>query len=261
MSIPENLRVETPTLEPHDGATAGISYVIREEEQLAQVWNVRDRAEYERSARESVDRLSSQRQRLEALRAQTDTIWERFVTLTLERILSEQLREFLDEIDLKIQGLNLQLVEADCEIDRVRARVQERRRWLAEKIAVLEPLTHRTSTQNHLDMMLARVEGLEAYLLGRKDVTPQAYELHYKRHTTVPSDLLYLRIRLLTSRIAVMASNCSKQLSEFDTEIAQLLPEAERLKAELATLMTRVECMSELSRYWLAYLDIASESH
>ena len=34
----------------------------------------------------------------------------------------------------------------------------------------------------------------------------------------------------------------------------------ERLKAELAVLLARVECMSELSRYWLAYLDIASQA-
>ena len=68
-------------------------------------------------------------------------------------------------------------MEADCEIDRLRADIQERRRGLEERLALLEPLAHRTSTQNHLGMMLSRVEGLEAYLLGKKDVTPEAYEL------------------------------------------------------------------------------------
>ncbi len=100
---------------------------------------------------------------------------------------------------------------------------------------------------------------MEAYLLGKKDVAPEAYNLHYRRHTTAPGDLLYIRIRLLTTRVAITAANRSKQLSEFDLELAALLPETERLKAELAVLLARVECMSELSRYWLAYLNIARE--
>lgn len=252
--------MEILSSETDDGATAGMSYVLREEEQLVQVWSAQDRAEHERSVRDSIDRIGGIRQRLEGLRAQADTIWERFVTLTLERLLSEQLPEFFDGIESEIQALNQQLVETDCEIDRLRAHVQERRRWLEEKIVLLESLAHRTSTQNHLNMMLARVEGLEAYLLGKKDVAPEAYDLHYKRHTTAPGDLLYIRIRLLTTRVAITASNRSKQLSEFDLELAALLPEAERLKAELATLLTRVECINELSRYWLAYLNIARET-
>ena len=148
------------------------------------------------------------------MRAQTDAIWERFITLTLERILSERLREFLDGMEAELQELDQRLVGTDCEVDRLRGRVQERRRGLEEKIAVLEPLAHRTSAQNHIGMMLSRVEGLEAYLLGKKDVTPEAYEMHYKRHTTAPGDLLYLRVRLLTTRIAIIASNRSKHLSE-----------------------------------------------
>ncbi|HRD65023.1 MAG TPA: hypothetical protein PKY50_02615 [Candidatus Competibacter sp.] len=251
--------METPTSEIDDGATAGMSYVLREEEQLAQAWNTRDRAEHERNVRDNIDRINGIRQLVEGLRAQSDSIWERFVTLTLERLLSEQLREFLDQIEAEILTLSQQLVEADCEIDRLRARLQERRRSLEEKIATLELMAHRTSTQTHLNMMLARVEGLEAYLLGKKDVTPEAYDFHYKRHTTLPGDLLYIRVRLLTTRVAIAASNRSKQLSELDAELAALLPEAEHLKADLAILMTRVESMNELSRYWLAYLDIARE--
>jgi uncharacterized coiled-coil protein SlyX len=234
-------------------------YVLKEETLLAQVWQAQDRAEFERGMREIGSQFGGLRQRIEGLRAQTDTIWERFVTLTLERILSEQLREFIDEIGVELQELNVHLVETDCEIDRIRARVRERRRWLGEKFTLLESLAHRTSTQNHINMMLARVEGLEAYLLGRKDVPLQPYEIHYKRHATVPSDLLYLRIRLLTTRIASIASNRSRQLSEFDAELSAHLPEAERLKTELTTLVTRVECISELTRYWLAYLDISLE--
>ncbi len=236
---------------------AGMSYVLKEEELLVKTWSAQDRAEHVRSVRESVELASSLRQRLEKLRARTDSVWERFVTLTLERALSGHLRQFLDEIDLEMQGASQQLVEMDCEIDRLRARVQERRRCLEEKIAVLEPLTHRTSTQNHLSMMLARVEGLEAHLLGKKDTAPEAGEIHDKRQTNVSSDLLYLRVRLLTTRIAIFASSRSKQLSDFDVELITLLPEVERLKADLATLVARIECMNELSRYWLAYLDIA----
>jgi len=140
-----------------------------------------------------------------------------------------QLREFLDEIDTDLEDVSPQLIELDCEIDRLRAHIQERRRWLGEKTAVLEPLAHRTSSQNYLALMMGRVEGLETCLLGRKDVTPETGELHDRRHTTLPNDLLYLRVRLLTTRIAITASNRSKQLAELDAELAALLPEVERL--------------------------------
>jgi regulator of replication initiation timing len=240
-----------------DGAPASLSYVFKEEEQIAQVWNTQDRADYQQSVREIADQIVGLRQNLERLRTQTDTIWERFITLTLERILSEQLREFLDEIDVELQALDLRLVTADCEIDRLRARIQERRRLLEEKLAVLEPLAHRTSTQNHISMMLSRVEGLEGYLLGKKDVAPEAYEMHYKRHTTAPGDLLYLRVRLLTTRIAILASNRSRHLSELDAGLNALLPEVERIKTGMATILTRADCIRDLSRYWLAYLNIS----
>jgi hypothetical protein len=251
--------VEIQAPETNDGSTVGMSYVLREEAQLTQVWSAQDRAEHERNTQEILTQIGSLGRSLDRMRSRVDTIWERFVTLTLERILSEQIREFLDGIDTEIQGLSQQSVEADCEIDRLRAHLREGRRMLEDKIALLEALAHRTSTQNHINMMLARIEGLEAYLLGKKDVTPEAYDLHYKRHTTAPSDLLYLRIRLLTTRIATIAANRSKQLGDFSADLAGLLGDAERLKADLATLLIRIECMSELSRYWLAYLDIASE--
>jgi hypothetical protein len=35
-----------------------------------------------------------------------------------------------------------------------------------------------------------------------------------------------------------------------------LLPDVERVKADMATLLTRADCIRDLSRYWLAYLDI-----
>ncbi len=250
--------METQPPENEEGALIGASYVLKEEEQLAQIWSDQDRIGYERKSRETGERISGLRQHLEQLRAHIDTLWERFVTLTLERILSDQLREFLDEVEIDIQGLSQRLVETDCEIDRLRADIQEQRRGLEERITMLEPLAHRTSTQNHLGMMLSRVEGLEAYLLGKKNVTPEAYEMHYKRHTTAPSDLLYLRIRLLTTKVAITAANYSRQLSELTFELTVLLPEIERLKTDMATLMNRVECMSDLSRYWLAYLNITT---
>ena len=145
-------------------------------------------------------------------------------------------------------------------MDRIRARIHDRRRVLAEKTALLEPLAHRTSTQNHLNMMLSRVEGLEAYLLGRKDVPVQSYDLHYKRHTNAPGDLLYLRVRLLTTRIAIVAANRSRHLGELDAGLTESLHEVEQLKVDLATFTARLECISEMSRYWLAYLDIANDA-
>ncbi|MBL8251249.1 MAG: hypothetical protein JNK31_06250 [Candidatus Competibacter sp.] len=251
--------MEPLTSEADDGAIIGLSYVLKEQEQLARVWSDEDRADHERAFRENGERAGAIRQSIEGLRAGADSVWERFVTLTLERLLSEKLREFLDEIDSEIVALSQQMVEADCEIDRLRARVQERQRGLEDKIALLEPMAHRTSTQTHLNMMLARVEGLEAYLLGKKDVAPEAYDLHYKRHTTLPGDLLYIRVRLSTTQVAVAASNRSKQLAELVAEWGNLLLELDRCKAELAVLMNRVDCMSDLSRYWVAYLDVARD--
>lgn len=252
----ENNCVETVIAETDDGAMVGMSYVLKEEAQLAQIWSAQDQAEQEQGRQDIADRFGVVRQRLEALRAHADTVWERFVSLTLERVLSGQLHAFLDEIDAEIQALTLELTEIDCEMDRIRARIHERRRALAGKVAQLEPLAHRTSTQNHLNMMLARVEGLEAYLLGKKDVPPESYDLHYKRHTNASGDLLYLRVRLMTTRIALIAANRSRQLSEFDAMLAGSLLEVEQFKTSLATLAARIECMCELSRYWLMYLEI-----
>lgn len=251
--------MEPVTAETTESAAAGMSYVLRDEEQLGQIWTDSDRSEYDSSLRESIEQIASIREAFKNLHTQSDLIWERFVTLTLERLLTNGLREFLDRIDGEILGLNQQLVEGDSEVEQLRARIQERRRWLEEKIGILELMAHRTSTQTHLNMMLARVEGLEAYLLGKKDVPPQAYELHYKRKTTLPGDLLYIRVRLSTTQIAVAASTLSKQLSELDSALTALLPEIDRCKTELTALITRIECMSELSRYWLAYLEIAPE--
>ncbi|MDG4550364.1 MAG: hypothetical protein P9F19_12845 [Candidatus Contendobacter sp.] len=250
--------METDSNQVEDSiAPASISYILKEGEQMAQIWNPQDRADYEQSVREILDRLVGLRQGIEQLRAQTDTLWERFSTLALERILSRQLREFLEGGEEELQELDLRLIGADCEADRLRTRIQERRRALEEKIAVLEPLAHRTSTQSHISMMLSRVAGLEAHLLGKRDaVLEDCDQTRDTGHATVPGDLLYLRIRLLTTRIAIIASNRSKHLSELDAGLATLLPEVERIKTDMTTLLTRVDCIKDLSRYWLAYLDI-----
>lgn len=235
---------------------ANLSYVFKEEEQMAQVWGAQDRVDHEQSVRGVMDGVVGLRQGLEGLRARTDALWERFITLTLERMQSDRLREFLDEVDLELQDLNLRLVGTDCEIDRLRARVNERRRLLDEKIAVVEPLVHRTSTQNHIGMMLLRVQELEDYLLGKKDGPPDLTQLTHRGHATTPGDLLYLRVRLLTTRIAILASNRSRYLSELDAGLAALLPDIERIKLDMATLLTRTDCIRDLSRYWMAYLNI-----
>lgn len=251
--------MDTLIAETDDGAAAGMSYVLKEEAQLAQIWNTQDQAGHECAIQEIADRFSGVRQRLEGIRPLADTAWERFITLTLERILSDHLRGFLDEIGEEMQTATQQLTEVDCEIDRIRSCIYDRRRVLAEKISLLESLAHRTSTQNHLSMMLTRVEGLESYLLGRKDVPPQSYEMHYKRHTNAPGDLLYLRVRLLTTRIASVAANRSRHLGELDTGLTESLLEIEQLKLSLAAFIARIECMSDITRYWLAYLNIATE--
>ncbi len=250
--------METPveTTETADGAISGLSYLLREEEQLAQVWTIQDRAECEQRIQDIANQFTAVRQRLEELRAQTDTLWERFTMLTLERILAGQLREFLDELDTELYDLNPQLTEVDCAIDRLRMDVQEQRRRLGKKIVMLETLAHRTSSLNHLNMMLNRLEGLGAHLLGRTEVLPEGGERHPRQRTDLPGDLLYLRVRLLTTRLALIASNQARQLSAFDTELMVLLPDVERLKVDLGALTTRIECVNGLSRYWLAYLDL-----
>lgn len=139
----------------------------------------------------------------------------------------------------------------------MRARVQEQRRVLEDKIAVLEPLAHRTSTQSHIGMMLSRVEGLESFVAEPERSHRRTKVRGKPPQTNVPGDLLYLRIRLLTTRIALVASNRSKYLSELNTGLSALLSDVERIKTDMATLLTRADCIKDLSRYWLAYLDIA----
>lgn len=248
--------METPA-ETVDGAMTSLSYLRREEEQLAQVWTVQDRTECEQHIQNIAEQFSAVRQRLEELRSQTDTLWERLIMLTLERILSGQLREFLDELDTELYEVNPQLIALECAIDRLRIGVQEQRRALEEKIIALETLAYRTSSLNHLNMMLGRLEGLEAHLLGRQEEAfPEGSEQQQHRQTSLPGDLLYLRVRLLTTRLALIASNQARQLSAFDSKLMILLPDVERLKVDLGALTSRIECINGLSRYWLAYLDL-----
>lgn len=62
---------------------------------------------HERNVRDILDRVAGLRQDLEQLRAQTDTLWERFSTMALERVLAGELRDFLDGLDVELQDLNL----------------------------------------------------------------------------------------------------------------------------------------------------------
>jgi hypothetical protein len=109
-------------------------------------------------------------------------------------------------------------------------------------------------------MMLGRLEGLEAHLLGRQEAFPEGSERHPHRQTSLAGDLLYLRVRLLTTRLALIASNQARQLTAFDAELMVLLPDVEHLKVDISALTTRIECINELSRYWLAYLDLTEDS-
>lgn len=258
----ETLRVETDHSQNEDEATpVSLSHIFKEGMQMAQIWSAQDRLDHEKSVREILDQMIDARRSLERFHTQTDAIWERFSTLVLERILFDQLREFIDQLDADLQALDQSLTETDCHIDRLRARVQERRRVLGEKKAIVEPLAHRTSTQSHIGMMLSRVEGLESSLLGEKrEGAPDAGELYDKYPATAPGDLLYLRVRLITTRIAIIASNRSKHLSDLDAGLAMLLPEIERFKTDMATLTTRLDCIKDLCRYWLAYLDITQSA-
>ncbi|MCB1777200.1 MAG: hypothetical protein KDI50_07175, partial [Candidatus Competibacteraceae bacterium] len=79
-------------------AEAGDSYALKEEAQLAQIWNVPDQTEHERALQEITQRFSEARRHFEEIRVRVDTAWEQFITLTLERIFSDHLREFIDKI-------------------------------------------------------------------------------------------------------------------------------------------------------------------
>jgi uncharacterized coiled-coil protein SlyX len=126
----ETLRVETDSTQTqNDVMPASLSHGFKEEALIAEIWSAQERTAHEQGVREILDRIVGLRQSLERLRARTDTLWERFSTLALERVLSGQLREFLDGIDVELQELDQYLVETDCEIDRLRTSVRERRRW------------------------------------------------------------------------------------------------------------------------------------
>ncbi len=254
--------MDSPTTEDsiESSTTSSISCVLKEEMQLAHAWSARDQMEHDHGEREIADRLIATRYRLENLRARVDVIWERFITLSLDRIISQQLRAFLDELDGETQDLVVMITELDCEIDRIRVRVQDRQRALAQKTAQLEPLAHRAFIEAHFNMMLGRVEGLESCLSGLKvkEQTPQPSDLQDRLHTRAPGDLLYLRIRLLTTRIAVKAANLCRHLVDLDAQLATSLLNIEQLKTLLTPLATRIECLAEQARYWLLYLEIYS---
>lgn len=216
------------------------------EDAPVELWSARDQVAHEQTLGVIDADLAALHTRCAALRQRIEPLWERFLTLSLEQILAHQVHAFLEPLLDAVQEVNVALVAVDCELDRLRRRISEQQRLLDEWVTQLEPLAHRTSTQSHLGMMLARVERLEAALYGGGPLAAEQLAI----------DLRYLRIRLRTTRAALEAANDNAQLRGLAAATTARLPEAESLKAEVAALTARGECLSELCRYWLMYLQI-----
>lgn len=241
---------------PEAGALPSLSFVTREEERLSQTWSARDQADHEQGMRRCSEELLELRQRLEAWRTQTGILWERILTLTLERVRVGGLDRFLEETSLELHGLDQRLAEVECALDRLYLSLRQRRQLLAEKISAINPLASRGGLKEHINLMVERVGWLESHLVAWS--TPTAEADSALSPEDVSKALLYLRVRLLTTRLDILAADLSRQLSMRDAELAALLPDLERLRIDLTALLARISSMQELARYWLAYLSIVA---
>jgi len=241
----------------------GDSFLIEQQKQLEQDWSDQDLQQHNATIRALDDAVVNLRAEIDSVRARTDTVWDHFVSLGLASILKQDGKAFLTEVLTKSADLASAIVEVTSNRDKLMRQVADYRQCLDRKIAQLEAKAHRISTQNHLSMMLSRISGLEAYLLGRKcDYSVAAKEAGpRKRSSNVPSDLLYLRVRLWTTHLAVLSSRKNKEVIDARESLDRLRCSIERLRTELAGIETRFACLTDLLEYWLAYLEIPDEHH
>ena len=240
------------------GTLSTLAFVSHEEEWLSRTWSAQDQADHEHAVRRCGEELADVRQRLEALRITTGLLWERLLTLALERIRTGGLGALLEDTSLELHGLDQRLAETECALDRLRVSLHQRRQRLAEKIASINPLTQRSSLQEHINLMVERVDQLENHLAALRQPVAKSGDLPA---TDAASEaLMYLRVRLLTTRLDILAADLSRQLGARDAELTALWPDLERLRMDLAALLARISTLQELTRYWLAYLAVVSTS-
>ena len=233
------------------------SFLVDEERQLERLWSDAHRLKNMQLLQSFEGTIVDLRKRIEEVRVRCDTIWDHFVSLALEKIMKQHLRSFLTEVQKNINTLSPETASLANGISECTSAIVAQRRTLDGQAGVLEAMAHRRSIQNHLSMMLSRVASLEAYLLGKARMQESSDNLTPKRReTNVPSDLLYLSVRLRTTRCAVTASRKSREIAASTTELLEALRQAEGLKAELAVVATRIGCLRDQADYWMAFLDM-----
>lgn len=238
--------------------------LIDQEQRIERVWSDNDRRQYREKIREFEETVSDLRNRIEEIRTQADSIWDNFVSLSLEMIMQQKhdFRRFLENLQIEADTLTPEVLNTTSRIDTLLADIAGYQRLMGRKIGLLESMAHRISTQNHLNMMIARVSGLETQLLGRKSVdAAQKSPLLSTRklEVNIPSDLLYLRVRLRTTRASMMAARYTKQVADTGPALYSLLFRAERMRSDLTVISTRMACLNDQAGYWLAYLDMPDD--
>lgn len=234
------------------------TFLIEQQKQLEQDWSDQDLQQHNAQLRGFDEALARLRAQIDAVRTQTDTVWDHFVSLGLAKLLKQDPKTFLTEVLGQSADLASRIVEVASSRDNLMLQIAEYRRALDRKITQLEGKAHRISVENHLSMMLSRISGLESYLLGRRtDYSAAAKEAGpRKRESNVPSDLLYLRVRLWTTHLAVLSSRKSKEVIDARESLNNLRCTVEHLRTELAGIETRFACLTDQVEYWLAFLDI-----
>jgi hypothetical protein len=237
--------------------------LLDQEQRIERVWSDQDRKQYREKIREFEETVNDLRGRIEEIRTQCDSIWDHFVSLSLEMITRQKqiLRKFLDDLQIEADILTPEILHTTNRIDTLLADIAGYQRLMGRKIGLLESMTHRISTQNHLNMMIARVAGLENHLLGRKNTESERRNLPSARklEVNIPSDLLYLRIRLRTTRASMLAARSTKQVADTGPALYSLLFRAERMRSDLTVIATRMACLNDQAGYWLAYLDMPDD--
>lgn len=255
------MTTETNDLEPttpQENAAEVDDTLSDEERRLEQVWSVQDRQDYREKVLAFEEIINDLKARIEEIRAQGDNLWDRFVSLALEKMMKQNLRDFLGDLQGETDTLTPLLTEATARIDKLTTDIAGYQRFLGKKVVLLEAMTHRISTHNHLNMMMARIAGLEEHLLGKKQAAKKSSQEDVPRRleVNVPSDLLYLRVRLRTTRSASLAARYSKEVGETQPALYSLLFRADRLRADLLIVSTRMACLHDQAEYWQAYLEM-----
>ncbi|MFO1352474.1 MAG: hypothetical protein U1F68_18070 [Gammaproteobacteria bacterium] len=240
-----------------------IDSLSEREKQIEQVWSESDVQEHHARIQDFEQTLGELRAKTEDIRVQVFSLWDYFVSRSLEKIIKQHLRKFLEDLNIEIGIVTPDIQQTSSRLERLIADIASYQRHLGMKQGVVEAMAHRISTLNHLSRMTRRVEGLEQGLLGNaplmlnaKATAPHAAHAE----SDISSDLLYLRVRLRTLRAALHASHSSKRITDALPVLSSLAVRAERLHAELGGISTRIVCLTDQAEYWLAFLDMPDDT-